>query len=117
MTNNDYTNQNDKKVILKERNVFTQVDMKRITIIVCEGYLSTLYFLNDQKPISVSRLLKDFERELSPYGFFRVNRNTIVNINNVYSFKGNRILTMIDNHKIFVSCRRAQLFKRFLESK
>ena len=76
----DYLIQIGKKVLLKGQNTIIQVEMKNITMISCEGYLSTLYFLNDQKPISVSRLLKDFELELEPFGFFRANRNTLVNL-------------------------------------
>jgi DNA-binding LytR/AlgR family response regulator len=113
----DYLNQNDKKVVLKERNSMIQVDIKNITLIVCEGYLSTLYFLNDQKPIKVSKLLKDFELELVPFGFFRINRNTIVNLQNVYSFHGscNRLVTMVDNQKVYVSFRKISQFKKLFE--
>jgi len=113
----EYINQTDKKVVLKMRNTFIQMDMKSITIIMCDGYLSTLYFLNEQKQISVSKLLKDFEKELAPYGFFRVNRNTLVNVNNIYSIQnGNsRIVTMVDNHKICVSFRKITQLRKLLK--
>ncbi len=113
----DYFNQNDKRIVLKDRNAIIPVDLKNITIITCDGYLSMLYFLDNRKPISVSKLLKKFEEELTPNGFFRVNRNTLVNIKNVYSFqnRSNRTVTMVDNHKISVSFRKIPQFRKLLE--
>ena len=115
----DYLEQRDKKVVLKEQNNLIQVDMKDITVITCDGYLSTIFFLNDQKPISVSKLLKDFELELEPFGFFRANRNTLVNLRNVYSFQGSckRIVTLVDNQKICVSFRKVPQLKSLLRVK
>lgn len=110
----DYKNQNDRKVVLKEQGAITQVEMKSITVIICDGYLSTLHFLSEQKKITVSKLLKDFEAELTPYGFFRVNRNTLVNMNNIYSLQSGdkRIITLVNNQKILVSSRRISNFRK-----
>jgi two-component system LytT family response regulator len=106
-------NRKDKKIILKERNTIIQVDIESITMIVCEGYLSTICFLNEKR-ISVSKLLKDFETELIPYGFFRVNRNTLVNLKHIYSFQNGckRLITMVDGNKIIVSFRKISQFKK-----
>ncbi len=76
-------NQNDIKITLKEKGKTHRVLLKNISYIQCESYLSTVYFINEKKPIAVAKLLKKFEEELSIYGFARICRNTLVNIKNV----------------------------------
>ncbi len=107
----------DRKVLLKGQCISYQVEMKDISLISCDGYISTVYFINDQKPISVSKLLKDFESELESFGFFRANRNTLINVKNITSFQGSnkRIVTMSNNQKICVSCRKTPILNKILK--
>jgi len=118
MLNKKFLEQNGRKILLKDQGNIFQIDMKNITVITCEGYLSTVHFLSDLKPISVSKLLKKFENELEPFGFFRVNRNALINLRNVVLFQGacKRIITLADNQKIFVSFRKTCQLKRILST-
>lgn len=116
MLNKKFLEQNGRKILLKNQGNIFQVDMKDITVITCEGYLSTIHFQSEIKPISVSKLLKVFEVELEPFGFFRANRNTLVNLLNVSLFQGacKKIITLTDNQKVCVSFRKTSHLKRML---
>ena len=67
----------------------------------------------DLKCIPVSKSFKDFEHELSEFGFLKVNHSTLVNINHVKEFfLGNkRIIMLINGIKLKVSRRRVYLFR------
>ncbi len=108
--------QTDKSIILKKHKELIKLNLKSITMITCDGYISTLSFLDNRKPISVSKLLKEFEKELTPYGFFRISKNTLVNINHIYSFNNNsqRLVCMVNNHNAKVSLRKVPQLKKLL---
>ncbi len=118
MLNKKFLEQNERKVLLKNQGNIFQVDMKDITVITCEGYLSIVHFHSDQKSISVSKLLKEFENELEQFGFFRANRNALINLRNVALFQGacKRIITLTDNQKICVSFRKTCQLKQILRT-
>lgn len=108
----DYSCQRDKKLVLKEKNTIKQISMDKITHLICDGYLTSVYTI-DNKTITVSKLLKCFEIELSQYGFIRVNHNALVNVNNIIEFqKGNKRCLILSNKKeVKVSRRKLCLFK------
>lgn len=76
-----FKSQNEMKVFLKEKGELNIVEMSKISHISCEGYLSTVFTI-DNRDFKVAKLLKHFELDLSQYGFVRVNHNTIVNLHN-----------------------------------
>mgnify|MGYP000855914148 CR=1 FL=1 len=117
MWNKKFLEQNERKVLLKDKDSIYQANMKDITVITCESYLSTVHFLNDQKPISVSKLLKEFENELESFGFFRANRNSLINLRNISSYQGSckRTITLSDNQKICLSYRKVPLLQRIFK--
>ena len=98
----------DRKITLKEKGVIHLVEIDNITHILCQGYLSTVYTTNNGN-ITVSKLLKQFEEELSNMGFMRINHNAIVNCLYVDKIKRGtkRTITLSNNHvEIKISRRK-----------
>lgn len=110
------TPQKRKKIILKEKSINHIVEMNRITHLVCDCYLTTI-FIESGTQIIVSKLLKEFEQELTSFGFVRVNRNTMINTMHVINYrKGkNRIVHLSDNTLINISRRGMIHLKEVLE--
>jgi len=108
----DFSSQRHTKIEIKERNTIQFVDVSKITHLRCEGYITTINIL-DSEPITVSKLLKNFESELGEYGFIRANRSTLVNLAVVKKYLGGstRILELITGEHIKVSRRRIFKFK------
>jgi len=74
----NYNSQKGEKIILKEKGIIHQVSIEDITHITCDSTICTFHLID--RRISVSKSLKLFEEELSQFGFFRTNRNTLVNL-------------------------------------
>jgi two-component system LytT family response regulator len=108
--------QKRKKIILKEKSINHIVEMNKITHLVCDCYLTTI-FIESGSQIIVSKLLKEFEHELTNFGFVRVNRNTMINSMHVMNYrKGkNRIVHLSDNTLINISRRGMIHLKEVLE--
>ncbi len=108
----DYNCQKGQKLIIKEKGKLHQVDIEQITYINCSGYVSTIHLSNQFDDIIVSRLLKDFETELAGMRFFRVNRNTMINLSNMagYEHNGKLFIVMKNHEKIIISRRRLHTF-------
>ncbi|MDR3046451.1 MAG: LytTR family transcriptional regulator DNA-binding domain-containing protein [Bacteroidales bacterium] len=84
-------------------------------MIQCTGL--TTIFITDGKPMSSSKILKKYEKDLSEYGFIRINHNTLVNsifITKVSISKQER-LVFIQNTPIEVSKRRVKSLKKWME--
>lgn len=98
--------QNDQKILLKEKNVNHVLNVKAITHLVCDCYLTTVFTTSGHTYV-VAKLLKEFDLELKPYGFVRVNRNTVVNVQHVVSYGsiGNRMVTLSTDVQICISRR------------
>jgi two-component system LytT family response regulator len=85
--------------------LFVDVDM----ILRCEGDNNyTTFFLTDKSKIVVSRTLKDYERMLTPFGFFRPHKSHLVNLSKIKKYTRGRMsyLTMEDGSTVEVSIRK-----------
>ena len=102
----DYSNQYGHKLIVKEKGKFNQIEICKILVICCKGYLSTIK--TDDSEITVSHLLKEYEEELVEYGFVRINRNNLVNLNHIKSFfrKNNKPTIIMSNNEQLIVSRR-----------
>jgi two-component system, LytTR family, response regulator len=98
--------QKGQKIILKEKNINHFIRMDTITHLMCDCYLTTVYTENGCNYV-IAKLLKEFELELSSYGFVRVNRNTIINILHIVRYKnlGNRTVLLTNGVLIDISRR------------
>lgn len=101
----DYTSQTGQKLIIKEKGKLHQVDIEQMSYIACSGYPSAIHLANQTENIIASRLLKDYETELAGMKFFRANRNTLINLNNMasYEHKDKLLIVMKDGEKIIIS--------------
>ncbi len=75
--NKVFTNQKDRKIKVIDKYNVHFLDIDKIGYIECRGYISIIY-TDDGKKLSVAKLLKNFEEELSEFGFIRINRSHLV---------------------------------------
>ncbi len=111
----DFRFQRDNKIIVKEKGKSTLIKTDQITHITCIGSLSKVHTINN-KSYSITKLLKQFDSELSNFGFMRANHNTIVNmmhVNEIYGFQKRKLL-LTNNIEIKISRRKMYLFRDFL---
>jgi two-component system LytT family response regulator len=111
----NYSNQTGHKLPVKEKSKISFIDIGEILYLQCDGYLTTIYLANNTT-IDVAHLLKQFEEELSKYGFLRANHHTLVNIRyiNTITIEKQRIIIYINKVEIEISRRKFYLFKEFL---
>jgi two-component system LytT family response regulator len=104
------------KILIKEMNRISMLPIDEITHITCNGYLSTIHTACE-KFINVSKLLKEFESELTGSSFVRVNHSTLVNYDyvNTIEFGNIRTLTLCNNIKIKISRRKMKNIAEFLK--
>lgn len=87
------------------------VEVKRI--IRCESDTNyTRFFIEDAKPVIVSRTLREFEELLDTHDFIRVHHSHLVNINHIKRYiKGEGgVVIMSDNSEVEVSRRKKDIF-------
>lgn len=106
-----------KKIGLPTVNGLTFIAVNDI-IRCCANVNYTTIFLTNRQKITVAKTLKEFERLLSEYHFFRVHNSHLINLSYVKSYrkgKGGTVL-MTDQSEIEVSTRRKEAFlKRLTE--
>lgn len=86
----DFSKQRDKTIVLKEKGKARQFFIENIIYVECDGYVSTVHLNNGEEQESFAILLKEIEKKVNGYGFFRINRNTIVNLKYFKSFVAGR---------------------------
>jgi len=78
-------------------------------IIRLEGESNYTWFhFAKQKPLLISRTLKEYEEILSGHGFIRVHKSHIVNKEHVISSHAQGVLVMLDQSRVEVSRRRRE---------
>lgn len=98
-----------KKIVLKTAESIYLVNVNEI--IRCEATGNyTQFFLKDQKPVLVSKTLKDYDEILSDFGFFRVHQSHLVNLKHIIRLDKADGGTLILNYdqKTPVSTRRKE---------
>lgn len=98
---------------IKKRNYLVKVPVRSITHIEVEGRYLSIY--SSSGNFMVKLTLTEMLHRLPDKMFIRVNRNTLVNIDNVLSFNLDDDQLILDNHKkILVSRRnRENIIKQF----
>ena len=112
----DYSKQTGKKISIKGKYNLL-INMTDILYMECEGNYTTLYlnlYLGDKRVCyTETKHLKQFETELSDYGFFRVNNNTLVNGYHIKKVNS-KSLFLNDDFEIKISRRRYNSLKKHL---
>lgn len=96
------------KIVLKTKSVSHVLLMEEVTHLICDCYLTTVYTTSGQK-IVISKLLKEFEEELSCFGFVRVNRNAMVNTQHVACYENGRKRAVVLSNKVSIDISRRGL--------
>lgn len=110
----DLNRRDNSKIELREKGKIRLIERDKITYLICDGYLTTVY-TSDNNQFTVCKLLKQFETELYEFGFIRLNYNTIVNMKYVCEIQTTpeRIIILKNNTQITVSRRRKYLLKEY----
>lgn len=79
--------------------------------------INSSHFCQGKKKVSCSILLKDIEEKVNGYGFFRINRNTLVNLKYFDSFVSGkeRCFKTITGMEMSVSKRKWSILKENIE--
>jgi two-component system LytT family response regulator len=105
------------KIFIKESNRLVLIYLKDISHIICSGYICTLHTKSAQ--FVVSKLLKEFEKELSESNFIRINHSTLINVEYIENIKfgKGRMATLSTGVSIKVSRRKIHIVSELLQKK
>lgn len=108
---------NFEKIVLSVQDGFEIVEINEIIHIDSDSNYSTVY-LDNRKPIVISRTLKDFENTLKEKGFLRIHNSHLVNLSKIVKFiKADGGYVMMNNQKqLSVSKSKKEDLIRFFES-
>ena len=98
-----------KKLVLKTAESIFLVNIS--DILRCESTGNyTKFFLTEQKPVLVSRTLKEYDDILTEYSFFRVHQSHLVNLDHILRLDkaDGGTLIMSDNKSVPVSTRKKE---------
>ncbi len=74
-----------KKIVLKEAEAIHVIQLDEILWCSAEGSYCTFHLTEDRQ-ITISKNLKEYDTLLAPSGFFRIHRSYLVNLNKVKKF-------------------------------
>jgi two-component system, LytTR family, response regulator len=102
------------KLLISQSNGFSIVDIKTIVRLKGENNYTKLYMDNNNKTLTVSKTIGDFEEILPSNQFFRIHKSDIINLKYLkeYNFNEGRIVYLTDGIQLHISRRR---HKEFLE--
>ncbi len=105
------------KVVLKTSERIVIVTLPEIIQVEADGSYSTFY-LNSNRKIVVSKLLKEYDELLADCEFYRTHQSHLVNLNQVRSFEKTNggYLLMKNGSQIPVSKRKREALLQILES-
>lgn len=98
-----------KKMVLKTMESIFLINIP--DIIRCEATGNyTRFILKNQKPVLVSKTLKEYDELLKEYHFFRVHQSHLVNLNHIIRMDkaDGGTLVMVDKQSVPVSTRRKE---------
>lgn len=111
----DYSIQRNEPIVLREDGKIKQVFIADIVYIESKGYQSLVHLVDCEKNVIVCKILREFETELTKYGFVRINRNRLLNMKyfKEYNYKTLRVV-LNDDTECIVSRRKLSAIKQFL---
>ncbi len=116
LSNFDNIANKSKKIVLKTSDNIYVVNIQNIIRCTSENNYTTFY-LNDNRKIVISKTLKEYENLFLDFGFVRVHRSHLININYIERFaKDTSYVYMKDASKIPVSHRKKEQLLRFFEN-
>lgn len=104
-----------KKIILKTAENIHLIDVADIIRCESDGAY-TRFYLNDGKKNLISKVIKDYEEMLHDYGFLRVHKSHIINLNFIDRFeKSGGTVILKDQSSIPVSVRKKESLLKIFE--
>jgi len=112
----DYTIQKGKTIILKSPKNIRQISVGNIVFISCDSYILSINLISQNKPVMISKPLKELEEELSSFHFFRISRKELINMKYFKSYNKNgvRKITMSTGKILSVSRRKWNDLRKYL---
>ena len=104
-------NKDRQKLCIPDINGFNIVEIN--DIIRCESHINyTTIHINKSNSITVAKSLKEFEKMLSDFKFFRVHNSHLVNLNYIKSYNKSNggYVELINGEEIEISVRRKDEF-------
>lgn len=105
----------DDKIAISTSEGIEFVPIKNILHIESKSNYSKIY-LPEDKTITVSKILKDFEEMLSPYNFLRIHNSHLINLNYIkkYMRKNGGQVMLQDGTVIEISRRKKEEFLKMI---
>ncbi len=88
-------------------------------IIRCESEDNyTTFYMKNNKPVTVSKTLKEYEEMLEEYGFERIHQKHLINITFLKSYvkKEGGFVVMADNAQLPISARKKERLQELIKS-
>lgn len=104
---------NSRKLAIKESSTINYVDINEIVHLKADGNYTTIK-LKDGKQYISSKVLKHYDGILSSYGFLRVHRSNMINLNYVKEFRhryGGSIV-LDNNDEVSIAPDKKKMFLR-----
>ncbi len=107
----------EQKIVLKDKYGMQVTLLKDVIRLEAENSY-TQFFIKDQKPLIISKPLKDYEKILPQEQFFRCHKSHIVNMKYLlrYDKREDEILMMQDGSKVPVSRRKLDVLLEKMNS-
>lgn len=106
----------DNTIFIKGNDEFHIVQLRDIALFSTDGNYTKAFFKDEVQLIHKS--LQQIEKRLDPMYFFRINRNQLINLNQIAQadkwFKGKLMLTLSNGEKVEVSERQSVKLKQRL---
>jgi two-component system LytT family response regulator len=108
--------QEGKTIILRQKREESYVLIKNINFITCEVEVSTIHFVENYTPITVSRTLTSLLEEIKEYGFIKSHHNTIVNLLYIHKIQNGdcKQLLMKNGETVKISARKLPKIRKIL---
>lgn len=88
-------------------------------IIRCEGEDNyTTFYIKNNKPVVISKTLKEYEEMLAEYGFERIHQKHLININYLKSYvkRDGGYVVMADNVQLPISQRKKERLQELIKA-
>ena len=99
-----------KYIVFKQEGKYKKIFIEEILYCKAEGAYTKIW-LNNNEEFFVSKLLKEVEKLLANYNFFRINRSYLVNLDHCHEILTNstRELRLLNGVKLAISRSRIKL--------
>ncbi len=105
-----------KKIVLKSAENIYLIEIQDIIQVKADNNY-TVFYLQEDKKVVISKSLKEFDNKLAPYGFFRAHQSHLINWQHAITFKKKEDrLLMTGGIHIPIAQSKKQDFIRYFEA-